>query len=80
MTEQELSENETLWAEERGDTELAQPDAPSLRGVGLSPGGVQSDIEGLGPDLGTAGPGAPAPSGPGEQGAANAIGVGGPAL
>lgn len=80
MTEQELSENETLWAEERGDTELAQPDAPSLRGVGLSPGGVQSDIEGLGPDLGTAGPGALAPSGPGEQGAANAIGVGGPAL
>jgi hypothetical protein len=71
MTEQEIAENESMWAEERGDTELSQPEAPGLRGVGISPGGLQSDLEGLGPEP-TAG-GAPAggpemagsPTGPG---------------
>jgi len=56
MTEQEISENETAWAEEKGDTELAQPEAPGLRSVGISPGGLDSEIEGLGPEAGTAGP------------------------
>ena len=55
MTEQEISENETSWAEEKGDTELSTPEAPGLRSVGVSPGGVQSDLEGLGPDGGAAG-------------------------
>ena len=74
MTEQEISENETAWAEERGDAELAQPEAPGLRSVGISPGGLQNDLEGLGPetapgaapggpDLGGAVPGAPSPAG-----------------
>jgi hypothetical protein len=51
MTEQEISENETAWAEERGDAELAQPEAPGLRSVGISPGGLQNDLEGLGPEV-----------------------------
>ena len=55
MTEQEISENETSWAEEKGDTELSTPEAPGLRSVGVSPGGIQSDLEGLGPDGGAAG-------------------------
>jgi len=74
MTEQEISENETAWAEERGDAELAQPEAPGLRSVGISPGGLQNDLEGLGPevapgaapggpDLGAATPGAPSQAG-----------------
>jgi hypothetical protein len=50
MTEQEISENEVAWAEERGDAELAQPEAPGLRSVGISPGGLQNDLEGLGPE------------------------------
>jgi hypothetical protein len=50
MTEQEISENETSWAEERGDTDIAKPEAPSLRGAGISPGGINSEIEGLGPE------------------------------
>ena len=76
MTEQEISENEQAWAEERGDTELAQPDAPGLRGVGISPGGVNADLESLGSDSA----GGPAPGGP-EGGAAPAAGAapGGPA-
>jgi hypothetical protein len=56
MTEQEISENEMAWAEEKGDTELAQPEAPGLRSVGISPGGLDSEIDGLGPDAGAAGP------------------------
>jgi hypothetical protein len=51
MTEQEVSENERAWAEERGDAELAQPEAPGLRSVGISPGGLQNDLEGLGPEV-----------------------------
>ena len=56
MTEQEISENEMAWAEEKGDTELAQPEAAGLRSVGISPGGLDSEIDGLGPDAGAAGP------------------------
>jgi hypothetical protein len=50
MTEQEISENEEAWAVERGDAEIAVPQSPGLRSVGISPGGIQSDIEGLGPE------------------------------
>ena len=66
MTEQEISENEQAWAEERGDTDLAQPDAPGLRSVGISPGGVSADLEGLGPDTA----GGPTPAGAGPTGGA----------
>jgi hypothetical protein len=66
MTEQEISENETAWAEERGDTELAQPEAPGLRSVGISPGGLDSEIEGLGPEVA---PGAAPMAGPETAGA-----------
>ena len=71
MTEAEIAENESQWAEERGDTELAQAEAPGLRGVGISPGGLQSDLEGLGPETapGSAPAGGPemagSPAGPG---------------
>ena len=79
MTEQEISENETAWAEERGDAEVAKPEAPNARGAGISPGGVQTDIEALGPDTGAAGAeggmdmsGAAQGAGPGTPGAAPA--------
>jgi hypothetical protein len=79
MSEQEISENETAWAEEKGNPELAQVDAPSLRGGGISPGGVAADLEALGPDAGAAAPGvggAPESTAPG---AAGAMGMGGAA-
>jgi hypothetical protein len=75
MTEAEISENETNWAEERGDNELAQPDAPGLRSVGISPGGIQSDLEGLGPEVGAAGPGIPGAPEAGGMGAAGTVGA-----
>jgi Bacteriophage T4-like portal protein (Gp20) len=80
MTEQEIAENEMAWAEERGDTETAQPDAPGLRNVGISPGGIQTDLEGLGPEPGPGEPGvaggAPEATGPGGPGAAAGINAG----
>jgi hypothetical protein len=45
MTEQELSENEMMWAEEQGDIETAPPDDPSLRSVGISPGTIAGDLD-----------------------------------
>ena len=66
MTEQEISENEQAWAEEKGDADMAQPEAPGLRSVGISPGGVSADLEGLGPDAGAP---AGAPAGPEMSGA-----------
>jgi len=69
LTEQEMSENEVLFAEERGDTEDAKAEAPNLGGVGLSQGGVQSEIEGLGaPEGGPEAGGVEAPGG-GPEGA-----------
>jgi hypothetical protein len=78
MSEKEISENETTWAEERGDIELAPAGTPSVRGAGLSAGGVANDIEALGPEtpagapMGPAGPSAPVSATPGV---ASAIGA-----
>ena len=80
MTEQEISENEMAWAEERGDAELAQPDAANPRSVGISPGGVNADIDALGPEAPMAEPGAGgAPEGVGP-GAAAGVNAASPAL
>jgi len=49
MSEQEMSENETMWAEEQGDVEMAPADDPNLRSVGISPGGIASDLENVAP-------------------------------
>ena len=48
MTEQEISENEVAWAQEKGDAGLSTVEAPGLRSVGISPGGIAGDMEGLG--------------------------------
>ena len=77
MTEQELSENETAWAEEQGDADLAQPAAATPRNVGITPGAIASDMESLGPDTGVEAAGA----GPDTAGAAAGPGApAGPAL
>ena len=76
LTEQEMSKNETLFAEEQGDVETAQVENPNLGGVGLSQGTVQSEIEGLGPE--PAGGDVAAPDGGPES--AGAPQAAGPAL
>ena len=45
MTEQEMQENEEMWAEEQGDAAIATPDTPNLRSVGVSPGGLAGDLD-----------------------------------
>ena len=45
LTEEEMSENEKLWSQEQGDTEKAKADSVGLRGVGISPGGLDMGIE-----------------------------------
>ena len=47
---EEISENETMWAEEKGDPELAQLDPASPRNVGISAGGINADLDALGPE------------------------------
>jgi hypothetical protein len=74
MTEQELSDNETSWNEEQGDVESAPAENPSLRGAGISPGGIESDLG----DLETGGEGMPA--GPDAGGEVPAAGGAEPAL
>ena len=49
MTEQEMNENETMWAEEQGDVEQAPVEDPNLRSVGISPGGIAGDLEAVEP-------------------------------
>ena len=66
LSEAEMAENERMWAEEQGDVEAAPADAAGLRSVGVSPGGIQADMENLEPpaegDAGAEG-GAPADTG-----------------
>jgi hypothetical protein len=49
LSEQEMSENETMWAEEQGDIEQAPVEDPNLRSVGISPGGIAGDLENVAP-------------------------------
>ena len=49
LSEQEMSENETMWAEEQGDVEQAPSEDPNLRSVGISPGGIAGDLENVAP-------------------------------
>jgi hypothetical protein len=74
MSEQEMSENETMWAEEQGDVDMAPAEDPSLRNVGISPGGIASDLENVAPPVeqpegGEIAPGAGSPLGAGPVGA-----------
>ena len=75
MTEQEMSENETMWAEEQGDIEVATADSPNLRSVGVTPGGITGDLDALAPppvegEMGAAGQQGVGPTGAAQPGAA----------
>ncbi len=45
LTEQEMSENETMWAEEQGDIDVAGAPEPSLRAAGVTPGAISTDLD-----------------------------------
>jgi hypothetical protein len=44
LTEEEIVENETLWAEERDEPELTTTQGQDLRSIGVTPAGLESDI------------------------------------
>jgi hypothetical protein len=44
LTEEEMSDNERMWAEEQGDVEKAPSEPTGLRSVGISPGGLDTDL------------------------------------
>ena len=71
LSEDEIKENARMWREERSQPEVTPVSGPDLRSVGVTPGGMESDIgmaqdvAGMG-DLGAAGaPGAPGTAAPG---------------
>jgi hypothetical protein len=80
LSEIEMSENEMMWAEERGEAEETSPGQANLRNVGITPGGLASDLEAVTPATGEAG-GAGAEAGAATPGntTASAGGAGTPA-
>ena len=75
LTEEEISENEKMWREERDDPSL-KVTGSDLRSVGISPGGMEADID-TGAEIGQMEPAAPgtpevggAPTGPTAAGGA----------
>jgi hypothetical protein len=44
LTEEELVENETLWKEERDEPELETTQGQDLRSIGITPAGLEADI------------------------------------
>ena len=44
LSEEEMQENESMWAEEQADAELAPSGDANLRSVGITPGGLEADI------------------------------------
>ena len=64
MSEEEMQENEEMWAEEHAETEIAEPEDASLRSVGVSAGGIGADLENMAPA-----PGEEAAGGMGVEGA-----------
>ena len=67
LTEEEMTDNERMWAEELGDIEKAPAGEAGLRSVGISPGGLDADIQAaelpVQPGAEGAAPGAGAPGG-----------------
>jgi hypothetical protein len=47
LTEEEMSDNETMWSEEQGDTKKAPSELTGLRSVGISPGGLENAAQDL---------------------------------
>ena len=68
LTENEIKENEELWREERVDPDMPTDSGQDLRAVGVTPGGIESDLA-MGAELSapmdTGVPGTTEPAAPG---------------
>jgi len=74
LSEMEMSENEIMWAEEKGKAESADAGQANLRNVGVTPGGLASDLENVTPEAGAQPAGGALDQGA-EAGAAPAAGA-----
>jgi hypothetical protein len=69
LTEEEIKKNEEMWREERDEPDAPATTGQDLRGVGITPGGMEGDIAageevaGMAPAGGEADMAAPAPGG-----------------
>lgn len=75
LSEEEMADNEKMWAEEQGDTETAPSEPAGLRSVGVTPGGIEADLTGL-PGEGPEGAPGEGPAGGAEAGAGAAPAAG----
>ena len=71
LSADEIQRNEEMWREERADPEITGAQGQDLRSVGITPAGIETDIEtgeaiaGMQPELpGAVTPGAPLPAAP----------------
>lgn len=73
LTEEEMTENDEKWREEKGEDAAAGQENVGLRSVGITPGGMDADLSGL-DDMGMDGdpmsPDGAVPGGPGGPGGA----------
>jgi hypothetical protein len=83
LTEDEIKENEDMWQEERDQPEMQTNSGQDLRSVGVTPGGLESDLD-TGAEMAGMEPGTPgtpgvdaaaAPGGPGGVVPASASGA-----
>jgi hypothetical protein len=44
LSQEEIKENEELWREERDQPEISTTQGQDLRSIGITPGGMESDI------------------------------------
>ena len=49
LSEEEMQENEEMWAQENLEADKAKAEDPNLRSVGVSAGGISADLEGVEP-------------------------------
>ena len=47
LSEEEMTENDRMWAEENGTNEIKKSTGEDLRSVGVTPGGISSDLGAL---------------------------------
>ena len=45
LTEEEMTDNERMWAEEQGEVDKAPAPVAGLRSVGISPGGLETELQ-----------------------------------
>lgn len=77
LTETEMSENERLWEQEQNIENKDESDEDiSMRSAGISPGGMQTDLDAFGGLEGEMGAGGEVPGTPGTPGAAGGAGTG----